>query len=106
MKKQVLAFGKYITFVVLSTINVLNLFYFWLRSWRIRAVMNYHDGDYKDYLDTRELFIGYVSGWTVIFILAFIYSLLYIRRRPIMAVLWQLLPILYIVCFLIYQSLR
>lgn len=94
--KQIEKISKYFLFYILYVLNVLNLYFFLLRSWRVKDVLNYTDENYKGYLDMTEMYGGYVSGWSILFILSLIYSIVYIKKHVFYAFLWLCVPIFYL----------
>ena len=97
--------GKYFIFGLLYIFGILNLYFFWLRAWRVKDVMNYTDANYKGYLDIIEMYVGYISGWSILFIISFVYSLIYIKNKSLYAFMWLLLPVIYLLTLAYHEFL-
>lgn len=96
---------KYFLFIFLYIFDIFNLYFFWLRSWRIRDVINYTDLNHKGYLDMIEMYSGYISGWSILFALSLIYSVAYIKNKPFYAFIWLLLPVFYLGTLMYHEYL-
>lgn len=96
ISQQIKKISKYIIFSLLYIFDILNLYFFWLRAWREKDVLNYTDANYKGYLDITEMYGGYITGWSVLFLLSLIFSVINIKNKPIYAFLWLLLPVIYL----------
>lgn len=103
--EQVKMTSKYFIFGVLFVLNILNLYFFWLRAWRVKDVMNYTDANYKGYLDIIEMYVGYISGWSILFIISFVYSLIYIKNKSLYAFMWLFLPVIYLLTLAYHEYL-
>lgn len=103
--QQAKIIGKYFIFILLYIFSILNLYFFWLRAWREKDVLNYIDADYKGYLDITEMYGGYITGWSVLFLLSLIFSAVYIKNKPIFAFLWLFLPIIYLLTLACHEYL-
>jgi len=101
--KQVKTISKYCIFGILYIFGITNLYFFWLRAWRVKDVINYTDANYKGYLDITEMYGGYITGCSVLFILSLIFSIVHIKNKPIYAFIWLLLPVIYML-LLVYHE--
>lgn len=102
-KDKLLRICKYISFYALLLLNSANLYFFWLRAWRTKDVLNYSDPNYKGYLNIVEFFMGYNIGWSILFILAMIAAYLNFIKQPLKSFLWLIIPILFYMVFFIYS---
>ncbi len=93
---------KYIFFYFLFALNITNVYFFVLRAWRNREVLNYVDVNYKGYLNITEFFMGYVTGWLFLFILSMFFSLEYIATKPVKAFILQIAPLTFYIIFFTY----
>ena len=100
---RILRICKYIGFYALLLLNIANLYFFWLRAWRTKDVLNYSDPNYKGYLNIVEFFMGYNIGWSILFILAMIAAYLNFIKQPLKSFLWLIIPILFYMVFFIYS---
>ncbi len=101
--KKFLRICKYISFYALLLLNIANLYFFWLRAWRTKDVLDYSDPNYKGYLNIVEFFMGYNIGWSILFILAMIAAYLNFIKQPLKSFLWLIIPILFYMVFFIYS---
>ena len=101
--KQMKSVIKYLIFSIFYIFNILNLFFFELRAWRIKDVINYNDPNYKGYLDVIEMYTGYVSGWSILFLLSLAYALIYIKNHTFYAFLWLSLPVFYLLTLIYHE---
>ena len=103
--ERVKILSKYLLLGILYIFSILNLCFFWLRAWRVKDVMNYTDANYKGYLDIIEMYVGYISGWSILFIVSFVYSLIYIKNKSLYAFMWLLLPVIYLLTLAYHEFL-
>lgn len=103
--QQIKIIGKYVIFILLYILDILNLYFFWLRAWREKDVLYYTDANYKGYLDVTEMYGGYISGWSILFLLSLIFSVIYIKTKPTYAFLWLFLPVIYLLILMCHEYL-
>ena len=103
--ERVKIISKYLLFGILYVFSILNLYFFWLRAWRIKEVMNYTDVNYKGYLDAIEMYVGYISGWSILFVVSLVYSLIYIKNKSLYAFMWLFLPVIYLLALAYHEYL-
>ena len=103
-KDKLLQMSKYITFSLLFVLNIVNIYFFLLRSWNSRDMLYYTDPNFMGNFDLQEFFFGYVSGWLIIFILSLFQSIIDISQKTIKAFLWLIIPFsAYNTIFFAYQ---
>ena len=101
--KEFLQICKYIGFYALFLLNITNLYFFGLRAWRTKDVLNYSDPNYKGYLNIVEFFVGYNIGWSVLFIIAMITAYFSFAKAPLKSFLWLILPVTFYMLFFTYS---
>ena len=102
-KDKLLRICKYTSFYALFLFNIANLYFFWLRAWRAKDVLDYSDPNYKGYLNITEFFMGYNIGWSLLFIVSLISAYINFAKQPLKSFLWLILPMLFYIVFFTYS---